>query len=154
MNSNERMDLVRKVMARVLEDASFVFADDLPPAAREGVSPENIMGVSLAFSGERTGEFRLWANSSFAALLTANMTGIDADSPIVREKGADAMKEIMNIIAGNALTELFGTAAVFDLGIPHQADRALFEADRTSSSGVWLLAEEHPVLLVTDLHGI
>jgi CheY-specific phosphatase CheX len=151
MNSIERTDLVRKVMARVLEDASFVFADDLPPAAQEGVSPENIMGVSLAFSGERTGEFRLWANPSFAALLAANMTGIDADSPLAREKGADALKEMMNIIAGNALTELFGTTAVFDLGIPHEVDRALFEADRSAGSGVWLAAEEHPLLLITDI---
>jgi CheY-specific phosphatase CheX len=151
MNSIERTDLVRKVMARVLEDASFVFADDLPLAAQEGVSPENIMGVSLAFHGERTGEFRLWANPSFAALLTANMTGIDADSPLAREKGADALKELMNIIAGNALTELFGTTAVFDLGIPHEADKVLFEADRSAGSGVWLMAEEHPVLLVTDI---
>jgi CheY-specific phosphatase CheX len=151
MNNNERTDMVRKVMARVLEDASFVFADDLPVAAQEDVSPENIMGVSLAFNGERTGEFRLWANPPFAALLAANMTGIDADSPLAREKGADAMKEMMNIIAGNALTELFGTTVVFDLGIPLAADRALFEADRTAPSGIWLMAEEHPVLLVTEI---
>jgi CheY-specific phosphatase CheX len=154
MNSIERTDLVRKVMARVLEDASFVFADDLPPGAQEEVSSENIMGVSLAFKGERAGTFRLWANPQFAALLAANMTGIDADSPLVREKGADAMKEMMNIIAGNALTELFGTTAVFDLGIPIEAERALFDTDRTSHSGVWLMAEEHPVLLVTDIHGV
>jgi CheY-specific phosphatase CheX len=154
MNSIERTDQVRKVMARVLEDASFVFADDLPPAAQEGISSETIMGVSLAFKGERTGEFRLWADPPFAALLAANMTGIDADSPQALEKGADAMKEMMNIIAGNALTELFGTTAVFDLGIPQKADTTLFAADRTTPNGVWLMAEEHPVLLVTDISGL
>jgi CheY-specific phosphatase CheX len=152
MNNDERTDLVRKVMAGVLEDASFVFADDLPTAAQEEVSPENIMGVSLAFNGERAGTFRLWANPPFAALLAANMTGIDAGSPLAREKGVDAMKEMMNIIAGNALTELFGTTAVFDLGIPCEADRALFDADRTARSGVWLMAEEHPILLVTEIN--
>jgi CheY-specific phosphatase CheX len=79
------------------------------------------------------------------------MTGIDADSPLAREKGVDAMKEMMNIIAGNALTELFGTTAVFDLGIPQKADTASFDADRMSSGGIWLLAEEHPLLLITDI---
>jgi CheY-specific phosphatase CheX len=151
MDKNTVMQSIRNVMTRVLEDASFVFTDDLPPDARDGVSAGEILGVSLAFKGERTGAFRLWGTPGFAALLVANMTGIDDHNPSAGEKGIDAMKEILNIIAGNALTEIYGTTAVFELGIPETTEVDRFVTDRSRDDALWLLSEEHPLLCVADL---
>jgi len=142
---------VARVLSRVLEDASFVFTDDMPDTARTGALLEGSIGVSLTFTGERRGTFRLWGAPAFAALLAANMTGVDAESPLALEKGADAMKEILNIIVGNALTELYGTSAVFDLGIPQTAAAALLDADRRRPDAVWLMAEEYPLLCVAEV---
>jgi chemotaxis protein CheY-P-specific phosphatase CheC len=151
MDNPQKKAILRTVVTRVLEDASFVFTDDLPAALNAGAAPDQVQGVSLSFAGASSGSFRLWGGAAFAALLSANMTGIDAAQPEAREKGIDAMKEILNIIAGNALTELFGSVAVFNLGIPANADPAQFAMDRTRSDGVWLMAEEHPLLCVADL---
>jgi len=161
MNSEKTAAALRGVVARVLEDASFVFTDELDPATAfaekpSAETPEAIawdaMGVALTFGGAKTGAFRLWADSPFAGLLAANMLGLDMSDDCGPEKRLDALKETANIIVGNALTEIFGDTVVFELGIPQQADRALLAADSSRSDAVWLQAEGYRVLCVLAIN--
>jgi CheY-specific phosphatase CheX len=151
MNNEQTGKTVRTVIGRVLEDASFVFTDELDEAARPDAAAWDALGVALAFSGERSGVFRVWTDRPFAQLLAANMLGIDTDGPAAGEKGTDALKEMVNIIAGNALTALFGDVAVFNLGLPAPADEKIKAADCGRSDAVWLAAEDHRILCVVDV---
>jgi hypothetical protein len=148
---DNRATVVRAVIARVLEDASFIFTDGIDPGEMPALTMADTLGVSLSFSGEKSGTFRVWADPGFAGLLATNMLGIDPAEAAAPEKRMDALKEMVNIIVGNALTELFGDTAVFNLGIPEQADPAARENDCARSDGVWLQAEGSPVLCVLEL---
>jgi CheY-specific phosphatase CheX len=151
MNSANIVQTVRAVIARVLEDAAFIFSDELETAANPADAPWTAEGVSLKFSGERTGCFRLWADDGFANLLAENMLGLDVADEQAQEKKIDALKEMVNIIVGNSLTELFGTAAVFELGIPQRAETALRDADCGRSDAIQLQAEGNRIVCVVDL---
>lgn len=151
MNNEEITKKVRSVIVRVLEDASFVFSDELAPEERPSGVNWDAEGVSLSFSGDRSGFVRLWADRGFGSILAVNMLGIDGGDPQVGEKGGDAFREMVNIIAGNAMTELFGQTAVIELGIPASADAAMRAADCARSDAVWLSAEEMKIVCVVDL---
>jgi hypothetical protein len=151
MNSATIIETVRAVIARVLEDAAFIFSDELETEANPSQEPWTAEGVSLKFSGERSGGFRLWADDGFANLLAENMLGLDVADEQAREKKIDALKEMVNIIVGNSLTELFGTEAVFELGIPQRAESTLREADCRRSDAIQLQAEGNRIVCVVDL---
>jgi CheY-specific phosphatase CheX len=149
MLSDDRRETILSVIGSVLEDAAFIFTEAIDPAA--GSEPAAIEGVTLSFSGERSGVFRLWAEEGFLKLLAANMLGIEENDADARERRADALREIINIITGNVLTELFGTVAVFELGIPAQADAALREVDWTRADAIRLQAEGNRIVCVVDI---
>jgi hypothetical protein len=141
------------VTMSVLEDAAFVFSDELPGTARPSLDDWTPAGVSLSFTGEPSGVFRLWADEALLPILAANMLGLEPGSTGAREKGPDALREMVNIILGNFLTDHFGTGAVFDLGLPSPADPARAIADCRGDSGVWLQVEGSAVLAIIDVNG-
>ncbi len=150
MNKEQIAGNLRTVVCRVLEDAVFIFAEDLD----ESEKPKeewDAEGASISFKGEATGVFRLWVDRSFAPLLAANMLGVEPEQPGIDRKGEDALREFLNIIAGNALTAIFGDSAVFSLSIPEKADEGRKESDYSRTDGVWLSAEEHRLLCVLDI---
>ena len=88
---------------------------------------------------------RIWADQGLLPVLAANMLGVEEDDPVCSEKGMDALKEILNMIVGNCLTEAWGPGPVFHLHIPTSVGRAAFEPDRVD--GIWQSIEGRPVLL-------
>jgi CheY-specific phosphatase CheX len=152
MDKEQVVTTMRTVVARVLEDASFVFSDDCAVDSRPDPAGWDAVGVSLTFGGEKSGVFRVWTDRPFAALLAANMLGVDITGPDAEKKGTDALREMVNIIAGNALTGLFGEVAVFNLGIPAPADEKLKTEDCGRTDTVWLAAEDNTIVCVVDIH--
>jgi CheY-specific phosphatase CheX len=151
MNSENILKTVRKVIARVVEEASFVFTDELGPELKGAAEMWDAQGVSLSFTGEQSGCFRIWADRAFARLLAANMLGLDMSAGPEQEIGTDALREMTNIIVGNSLTEIFGDRAVFNLGIPEQALDSLKIPDYERTDGIWLQAEDYTLLCVVDI---
>lgn len=152
MNSATISTTVRSVIARVLEEASFVFTDTMDEHDKPDPALWDPWGISLSFAGPQTGCFRVWAEEPFARTLAANMLGIDNSEEIGHDKVRDAFMEMTNIFVGNALTELFGETAVFSLGIPEKADDGLKNADASRPDAIWLSAEGLPVLAVMELN--
>ena len=101
-----------------------------------------------AFSG--CGPHRL------SAAFLENMLGIDAENagPEIKRQKADALKEMVNIITGNSLTELFGASRVFKLGIPAKADAACMASDCSRADAIRLMAGNDRVLCVVDLERV
>jgi len=153
MNHEAMSQSLKAVVVRVLEDAAFVFSDDLPPDAHPSEADWNPPGVSLTFTGETSGTFRLWADEPLLRVLSANMLGLEPGSGNAAEKGSDALRETANIILGHLLTDHFGTEAVFDLGLPSIADPARAKSDCLDDAGVWLRAEGNTLLAVVEIDG-
>jgi hypothetical protein len=141
---NEMFQAMEIVAPRILEEAAFLFSEPLDEA---GIPPEawDPIGVELRWNGPSTGIMRLWADPSLLAVLAANMLGTDEDDPVSQAKGLDALKESLNMIVGNCLTEAWGPGPVFLLDVPLGIGDRFTTPDR--EEGLWLLTEGKPVFL-------
>ena len=130
-------ELLARALGQVLEEAAFVFAeatDDPPPLA------ESVLQARLAYGGDHRGELVLAAPTDLAATLAANLLGEDEGGAAMTGDDADALGELLNMIAGSLLVELHGPDARCSLGLPRvalvpadQHERGLAEADVVAS---------------------
>lgn len=140
---NEMADAMEIVAPRILEESAYVFSEplDAPDEPADDWSP---VGVQLRWQGPSTGAMRIWADPSLLPVLAANMLGIEEDDPVCAQKGLDALKETLNMIVGNCLTEAWGPGPVFHLEIPCTIAPDSFGEDRIE--GIWRSIEGKPVL--------
>ena len=141
---SEMTQAMEVVAPRILEEAVFLFSEPLECDQEPG-DDWSPVGVELGWDGPSAGVMRIWADRSLRPLLAANMLGIEEDDPVCQAKGMDALKEILNMIVGNCLTEAWGPGPVFNLAIPSTVENRVFGADRID--GVWLSLEGKPALL-------
>ena len=141
---NEMFQAMEIVAPRILEEAAFLFSEPLDESAipSEAWHP---VGVELRWNGPSTGVMRLWADPALLAVIAANMLGIDEDDPVSQAKGADALKESLNMIVGNCLTEAWGPGPVFLLDVPRRIEESF--ASAVHDDGLWLSTEGKPVFL-------
>ncbi len=151
MPSSEFIEKAVEVISRILSESAFIFTDPMEPDDCPDLREWEVQGVSLVFSGYRSGVLTLWAGDDFLRSAAANMLGIDEDSEKAGEKGMDALKEILNIIVGNLLTSVFGSDPVFDLGIPEKMASDSIMDNFKSENAVWLEAEGNPVLFILNI---
>jgi hypothetical protein len=104
-----------QVLQEVLERQAFLFVD---PADGDEALDTGLLTTSLRFAGAHVGGLALAAPMDLAREIAAGILGCEADDPMAEERAGDACKELLNITCGQALTTWFGTAPVFDLGIP------------------------------------
>jgi CheY-specific phosphatase CheX len=104
---------------RVFEQAAFMFADEV-----DTIENKLDIGVSLSFNGENSGTVELWTVGELALTIANNLLGesgeLSEDLLIARQ--TDAVKEMLNMIAGNLITDLYGTEPVYNLAIPEKIE--------------------------------
>jgi chemotaxis protein CheY-P-specific phosphatase CheC len=104
--------------------------------------------ASLTFNGYKEGEVSFITTSGLLVELSANLLGEDEESSITKEKYSDAAKEVLNIIAGQILTTLFGEEEVFNLTPPEVRDvkgEELFKImEETTHS--FNIADDNPII--------
>ena len=99
------------------------------PALAGDASPAPMLhAVSVGFRGPARGRLVLRVSDDVRAALAANMLGVADPAPALQ---VDALGEVANVICGNLLPALAGSAAVFRLAapMPLPADGALHPAD-------------------------
>ncbi len=129
-------------VGRMLEDAAFIFAE--PPEIAPPPFSGTVIEAWLSFSGREEGELWIAADEQLAAELAANLLGEDAGDPTVAARGAEALGELANVLAGSLVVELYGDEVPCRLGVP--AIRTLSPADyRRKAPG-----EACSVVLVTE----
>jgi hypothetical protein len=141
--NGEMRQAMEIVSVRILEDAAFLFVEPLEEGNEPGPDWMPI-GAELGWSGPTRGAMRVWTDPDFLPVLSANMLGIEEDDPAAAKAGADALREVLNMVVGNSLTEAWGPGPVFHLEIPQDADPDLFSSDMVN--GFWIDADDHPVL--------
>ncbi len=139
-----------QVLQEVLERQAFLFVD--PPDGSESPAP-GLLATSLRFAGASAGGLSLAAPMELAREIAAGILGCEPDDPMAEERASDACKEILNIACGQALTTWFGTAPVFDLGIPESRMLSPEEAaDWTAAPEVLAFSVEgRPLFMRIDL---
>ncbi len=145
-----KKEVLERVVAHVLEDAAFVLAE---PLEENAPNPEEwrAVGVSLSFRGPVNGQIEMWAPREVALGFAANMLGLDAEDFETEEESLDAMKEVLNIICGNLLTEAMGSEPVFDLGTPEISGSQAPGKAQSKEIEVWMQADGLPVLVRASL---
>ena len=146
--ANDLTTIARDSTLRILEGAAFLFTDLLEPESTPGRKEHWAqLGVRLDWTGPVKGEMRLWINDALAKVIAINMLGLEDGVPCPREREIDAVKEVLNMVVGNFLTEAFGTEAVFHLGIPQTLLSASIVESLDAQDRFWVSAEEQPILV-------
>lgn len=142
---------MNEVVCRVLQETAFFFPE--PTDVIEGVDYDSLdmVEVSLSYTGEISGKIILLLSAAFCRELSANMLGEDTDESDSSEAFHDAAKELVNITAGQLMTELHGTKAVFNLSAPELRELTsgdLFGLLERHELTCCCMADEHPVIAI------
>jgi hypothetical protein len=144
-------DIAEQTIGRILGEAAFIFTDKLEKNAIPALETWGPEGVSLKFNGEPSGIIRMWVSPGFACFAAANMLGVEDGTDVARQKGMDALKELLNMIVGNFITEAYGEAPVFKLALPQKLESEELEKDYLDPEAIWLEAEGNPILFTVSL---
>ncbi|MEN6624722.1 MAG: chemotaxis protein CheX [Candidatus Sumerlaeia bacterium] len=152
MNTHD--EALSATFCRVIEQLAFMFAE---PAEKEAIpTPDGeCVSVAMRFEGALAGGLRLAVPAAMCGELAGNMLGMDPDDEQAIAKGLDALKELLNVICGNILTDIAGEEAVFSLSIPTSqaltaAEWAAFQAEPAT---LGFQVDEHPALLQLAVKG-
>ena len=144
-------EITAQTVSRILGDAAFIFTDSLSADAQPSPEEWDCEGIALRFIGHPSGTVHMWVGSDFAFVVAANMLGIDTGSDEAKNKGIDALKELLNMVVGNFMTAAYGEAPVFELGLPEKLPREQLTEDVNDSDTVWLEAEGNPVMFLVKI---
>lgn len=77
-----------------------------------------MLNARISFSGPRSGDLGLLVEPPLAGLISSRMIGIDQSEALIQDMIDDAVKEMLNVVCGQFLTQMFGHRPVFSLSIP------------------------------------
>ena len=142
-------ETVGAVVSRVFAQAAFLFpepADAPPPLAADD---RQFLRVGVRFEGTRSGLVELILPVELCTEIAANMLGTDPESAALPDYREDAARELVNIITGQLLTELYGGREKFRQSPPSivQLTPDYLAAVLESPDLVCVLVDESPVLV-------
>jgi hypothetical protein len=151
--NDEMRTRIGNVLFEVLEKQAFLFGD--PGEEPDLSSVDGYLAATVSFAGAAAGRVSLAVPASMAAELASNILGCEPDDPAAAAAAEDACREILNIVCGHVLTELYGPTPVFDLGLLESGPLATDAApDWTGAEGGMALSVEgSPVLLRVEIPG-
>ncbi|GEJ59227.1 chemotaxis protein CheX [Anaeromyxobacter diazotrophicus] len=134
-------EILARTLSQVLEEAAFLFAErseEPPPLAGA------VLQARLSFMGDHEGELVLAAPLDLCATLAANLLGEDEGGAATTGDDEDAVGELLNMVAGALLVELFGPEAKCLLGLPRveRVAPAQHEGELAHADAVATLVEE------------
>jgi len=150
------MDLqntVIDVVTTLLEETAFIFSDLSKATDISDERKKKMTGFCINYSNHGSGRVSVYAEKPITLIMAANMLGLEeGDSEAVKES-ENALKEFTNILAGNMITAVYGTAPIFDLSLPEKAPDIMSLASGDRSIMVWVEAEGSAILAHFDETG-
>ena len=151
MERNEIQAKASYSIANVMGCGAFIMLDLIEPCEIPAIETWDSIGVGISCEGSHRGSMSLWASASFMRTLCANMLGAEDDSGLSTANLIDALKEMLNMIIGNVLTEVYGDEPVFDLGLPRLLTSRNLAGDQGNSFKLWYSAEGEPIMFLVDI---
>jgi CheY-specific phosphatase CheX len=98
--------------------------------------------------GSFEGAVSILTQEGFLRTLAANLLGM-AEGDVTPEDEKDAFREMGNVLAGNFLTEAYGTDLAFDVTPPQVNEVSYAEFEKASNRPVsfFFVADELPVMV-------
>jgi Chemotaxis phosphatase CheX len=120
---NETISLrLLEVTTDTLEKLAFIFA--LPAEGPPETAGASLESARVDFSGPFSGAVELSLPTSALAELASNMLGAEDAMAVSPDQQRDALQELVNVVCGNLLPAIAGSAKEFNLraGRPAPAD--------------------------------
>jgi CheY-specific phosphatase CheX len=111
MNNSAEKILYRKA-ALIFEELGFL----MPRPEGSGVSCDERTSAMVLFNGPFSGYLLVSLSTEILSRLSSNMLGAEETSNEVLQQ--DSLKEISNVICGNALPAIYGFEPIFHLDAP------------------------------------
>lgn len=142
---------VKRSISEVLEKMFFLPVDFPTTSTQDwagGSGDRKYLMCRLGFQGPFSGRFHFFIPEETTSSLAAGFLGEDEENVTMQQR-ADTVKEIINMIAGNAFS-ILDDRATFDLEIPEMLDCSdLKEALSQPREGIFI-----PVQTVDSLLGL
>ncbi|MFO0829233.1 MAG: chemotaxis protein CheX [Phycisphaerales bacterium] len=106
--------------------------------------------VQIEYRGPERGHVLLAASEGFVRSLVAGVLGDDPGSADIARHGADAMREMANILGGSLISEIGGACCPFLLGLPADCTAAQMPQDPTESATLNVEGERLDVYWVRE----
>jgi len=108
-------DTLARTACDILEETAFIFAS---PANAVPSGPAQLVVAQLSVSGEVRGSLILAVPPSVGSEIAANLLGLEPGDPDADSQAADAVGEILNIMAGALAAQCAVGSAGWRLGPP------------------------------------
>lgn len=105
------------VFLEVVEQLAFMFGD---PVDADAVADADgrWVSASLDYRAERSGTLALTVPAETSREIAANILGLDPEDIANDAVAEDALKEMLNVVAGHVVPVLQGEGSDFDLSVP------------------------------------
>jgi hypothetical protein len=143
------IDIARltEIVTTALERSAFVFAEPAAPGDL-AVLPKCAAFALVRTDGSVAGELHASASEGFLRELAASLLVVDPGEVNPEKEGADALREMANMIAGSVTLALDRGDGAFSLGLPETTDRARFDAAARVGQVTTLVANGEPLRVV------
>jgi len=147
-------EVMDEVFCKVLETQAFLFPERTP-AAELPKQSGSMVCTTMEFSGStgHKGEVEFYAPETMCREIAANSLGVDPDADEAMEMAMDSLKEMLNMVCGNFLTELAGHDAVFDITVPNAAvmTNEEWEAALTKPDALCYCADDYAIVCILKM---
>ncbi|TVQ51740.1 MAG: chemotaxis protein CheX [Phycisphaerales bacterium] len=100
-----------------LERTAFVMADPAESSAEDAVAATSHV-AKINYAGPEGGSVVLCASDGFLREFASSLLGVEPEEVNPKCEGADALKELANIVGGSVILELGGDNCPYSLGLP------------------------------------
>ncbi len=107
-------DRIAELTILALERTAFIMAEP----AQESETTEPTRAASIRYHGPDAGTVTVQTTDEFLCSLASGLLGAEPDSVDVEIEGADALRELANVLGGSVITELGGKDCTYSLGLP------------------------------------
>lgn len=136
----------------ILEKMAFFIADEALPGEKMECA-DDIARAIVSFKGPVRGKIQLCASMNVCSALAANILGLMENETVTHDRAADAFMEVVNVLAGNILPELWGGTEIINITTPvfFPMTRTEWREIEQSPWCVRLNSVDGPILLFLDL---
>ena len=144
--ANEEHPL-HKVFLKVLEDWAMMLVEESTAETHIFESDQKLYKSHVHMRGAFEGTISIIAPESFLNTLTNNLLGGDEEETPDEENLKDAFREMGNVLAGNFLTEAYGSEITFDVLAPEVTEVSYDELKKLikAPQAYFAIADDAPV---------
>lgn len=117
MTSSPSRPMLATTLSDVLGNLAFMSISD-DPRDESAITAAEWIEAGISYRGPFAGAITLRCTQDFAYELAGNLLSVSPDDPEAQPKSIDAVKELLNIVCGRFITNVYGVEPVFDLTPP------------------------------------